>query len=66
MMMANGHDNFLMVVVMISLHQRADGHGMDFGHLCVQGNWALANVLPMVALGRLHVDHLSRKMITAV
>ena len=51
---------------MISIHQKADGHDMDFCHLCVQRDWALANVLPMVTLGRLHVDHLSRKVITAV
>ena len=51
---------------MISIHQKADGHDMDFCHLCVQCDWALANVFPMVALGRLHVDHLSRKMMTAV
>ena len=45
---------------------RTDGHDMDFCHLCVQCDWALANVFPMVALGRLHVDHLSRKKITSV
>ena len=35
-----------------------DHHDEDDGHLGVECDGALVNVLPMVALSRLHVDHL--------